>query len=732
MKKLTQILAFFCCVCAFGQHKIGQKIQQLNAAKTEYHKVIPLVANAQTPNANIQKTVDDAQLAIIDVRSVNDLVSKAYQNIKVEIPYHNRTLSLLLYKADLLAEGFHADTDKQKNIAYTPGVYYKGIIEGDYTSLVSFNFFEGELNAIISSSELSNLVIGKIDVQGNTSDYILYEDQKLKVANDAECHTSDEVSEDFEEELRKANTQSPNSTNCVATYFEIDNNLYLSNGSNTTTTLNWMTSVFNNMQTLYNNDGITVSLKSTFIWTTQDPYEGVGTGSSDYLNKFKEVRPVFDGDVGQLVGIDAGGLGGVSMGIGRLCTSSNYVYSDVNLSYATVPTYSWTVQVITHEFGHNIGSRHTHACVWNGNGTAIDNCAPYAIGASAEGYSCMTSPPTIPTAAVKGTIMSYCHLVGGVGISLANGFGPQPSAAILNFVNSRTCLSTDCINVCINGVASINADYNAGTSTATITWNDVTTENNWQVAVLPFASNAPVWNNATTNSFTATGLSPNTYYKFRVKPDCGSMTPTTREYIFLTEANYCNGITLTDTGGNSGNYTDNQSFVRTLIPSVANNRIRLNFTSFSLEDGFDYFYVYNGASTAAPLFDDAGYTGTTIPGPFESTSSDGALTIRFYSDAGVTDQGWAATTSCLSALGVGENTYIDYAYYPNPTNGIVTIKSQNNIEEIMVYNVEGRLLHSGKVNDLNTKVDLSAFSTGTYFFKMKIDNQIVNFKVFKQ
>ncbi|MEW5676668.1 M12 family metallo-peptidase [Flavobacterium enshiense] len=730
MKKLTQILAFFCCVCAFGQHKIGHRIQELNAAKTEFFKVVPLVASSQNPNANISKTVDHAQLATIDVAAVNALVSNPKETISVEIPYHNQTLKLLLFKANIFAEGFHADTDKQKNIAYTPGVYYKGIIEGDNTSLVSFNFFNGELNAIVSSSELSNLVIGKIDVTGNTSDYIIYEDQKMKVVNDAECHTSDEVSADFEKQLREA--QSPSSVKCVATYFEIDNNLFVSNGSSTTNTLNWMTSVFNNMQTLYNNDGITLSLKSTYIWTTQDPYEGIGTSSGDYLYKFKEVRPVFDGDVGQLVGIDAGGLGGVSMGIGGLCTANNYVYSDVNLSYATVPTYSWTVMVVTHEFGHNVGSRHTHACAWNGNNTAIDNCAPYALGSSAEGYSCMTTPATIPSTSVKGSIMSYCHLVSGVGISFTNGFGPQPSAAILNFVNSRTCLSTDCINLCVNGVASIDVNYDVAATNATITWNDVTTENSWQIAVLPFSSNTPVWNTVTTNSYVATGLSPNTYYKFRVKPDCGSLTPTTKEYIFLTAANYCNGITLSDTGRALGNYGDNQSFVRTLIPNVANNRMQLTFTSFALEQDYDFLYVYDGSSTAATPFNPAGYTGNTIPGPFVSTAADGALTIRFFSDGGVTDQGWVATTACLPTLGVDEHSYIDYSYYPNPTNGVVTIKSGNNIEEVMVYNVEGRLLYTNKVNDLNANVDLSSFATGTYFFKMKVENQVVNFKVFKQ
>ena len=59
-----------------------------------------------------------------------------------------------------------------------------------------------------------------------------------------------------------------------------------------------------------------------------------------------------------------------------MCSNNNVCYSGLaNNSVITVPTYSWNVMVITHEMGHLMGSNHTHACVWNGNNTAIDGCA---------------------------------------------------------------------------------------------------------------------------------------------------------------------------------------------------------------------------------------------------------------------------------------------------------------------------------------------------------------------
>ncbi|MFM7766715.1 MAG: T9SS type A sorting domain-containing protein, partial [Bacteroidota bacterium] len=114
-------------------------------------------------------------------------------------------------------------------------------------------------------------------------------------------------------------------------------------------------------------------------------------------------------------------------------------YCAISSTYQNVPTYSRTVEVLTHEGGHLLGSRHTHDCVWNGNNTRIDGCGP------AAGYNsgtCAAGP--VP---VSGTIMSYCHLVSGVGINFNNGFGPQPTSTIVNTINNAACL-TACSNPC--------------------------------------------------------------------------------------------------------------------------------------------------------------------------------------------------------------------------------------------------------------------------------------------
>lgn len=723
MKKLLTIALLFSFFVLFSQNEVAKKVQELQKQRTTFKPFSVLSTNQNLQNNEDDRIVSKATYATLKSDLVNDIYTNKYENIELTIPYNGTDVSIQLYKVTIFSEGFHVDSDKQKNIPYQKGVFYRGIIKGDYTSVASFNFFNNEFNGIASGNAFSNLVIGKLNIKNNTQNYVVYDDENLKVSNDFQCGVKDD------ETLHSNEIPSTNkdiaSARCVSVYFEIDYNLFTANGSDVATTTNWMTSLFNHVQTLYTNDGITVAIKSMFVWTTEDPYEGIGTGSTAYLYKFNEIRPVFDGDVGQLVGIDPGGLGGVAVGINGLCTQGNFCYSDVTFSYAAFPAYSFTVLVVTHELGHLLGSRHTHSCAWNNNNTAIDGCGQQA--GAGEG-SCPQGP--IPSTVTKGTIMSYCHLINGVGIKFSNGFGPQPAAKILTTVNNGQCLSSDCVNTCINTIASIEVT-NVTTNSALITWADATFSN-WQVAVYPFGSTDIIYNSVSTNSYTANGLLPNTYYVIEVKPTCSSgLISSSREVIFATATAYCSGISITDTGGTFDNYTNMENIVRVIIPELPNNIITLTFNEFSLEIDYDYLYIYDGNSVNAPVFDAAGYTGTTIPTSFTSTAADGSLTMRFYSDQGVVDTGWVATTSCTANLSVNNNQFIDFTYYPNPTNGVVTINSKTNISAISVYNVAGQLLYDSEINDLKSNVDIGAFANGTYFFKVKFEDKEANFKILK-
>jgi hypothetical protein len=111
--------------------------------------------------------------------------------------------------------------------------------------------------------------------------------------------------------------------------------------------------------------------------------------------------------------------------------------------------------------------------------------------------------------------------------------------------------------------------------------------------------------------------------------------------------NACSG-NYYDPGGSGGTYANNTNQTYTIC-SNSGNCVRVSFTSFDLESGWDYLYIYNGPSTASPLI--GTYTGGTSPGVVTSTT--GCLTFRFTSDGSVTYTGWAATISCVPCGGGG-------------------------------------------------------------------------------
>lgn len=96
--------------------------------------------------------------------------------------------------------------------------------------------------------------------------------------------------------------------------------------------------------------------------------------------------------------------------------------------------------------------------------------------------------------------------------------------------------------------------------------------------------------------------------------------------------------TFYDSGGPSGNYANDERKLYLIKPAGA-TQITLTFSTFQLENNWDFLYVYDGDHLNAPLL--GRYTGSTIPAPI--TSSGNALLIQFRSDCATVAAGWAAS-----------------------------------------------------------------------------------------
>lgn len=110
----------------------------------------------------------------------------------------------------------------------------------------------------------------------------------------------------------------------------------------------------------------------------------------------------------------------------------------------------------------------------------------------------------------------------------------------------------------------------------------------------------------------------------------------------------CSGI-FYDSGGENGNYQNDENYTMTFMPENAGSKIIVEFEMFNVEYNstcdYDWLNIYDGPSVSQ--FSLIGtYCGTDSPGIIEATNEDGALTFEFESDFSVTEPGWKALISC--------------------------------------------------------------------------------------
>lgn len=67
--------------------------------------------------------------------------------------------------------------------------------------------------------------------------------------------------------------------------------------------------------------------------------------------------------------------------------------------------------------------------------------------------------------------------------------------------------------------------------------------------------------------------------------------------------------------------------------------------------------------------------------------------------------------------------------YPNPTNGIINIKSNKNIDKIFIYDYFGNLIKEFKPDD---KVNISEMNPGMYFIGVQSEGSFEKIKVIKE
>jgi hypothetical protein len=693
----------------------------------------------QLPKTMATPYVKDATFFTLDFNHLGQFITENNRCINLVIPNPqggNYVIELAQYSP--FTGSFSVDTDngaRQEKYNYTNGLHYRGVVNNMPGSIAAFSFFNNEVYGIFSIPGVGNISIvpnTMISEDAGIPNYILYNDADLLIAPEGPVCSTDELPDlhspmkDLAESLGK-NVFS--TCKEVKIYLRADYETYIDKNSNTTTVTNFVTAIFNVISTIYRNEGIYVALHKIVINTASDEYQSLSTSSSsNFLNKFGQLtqNALQGANLAMLFSTRGGGMGGVAW-LDALCDAYTpngnqhygpYSFMNINTSGpGAFPTYSWNTAASAHEIGHNLGSPHTHACRWTStgytqNGQAIDGCY------NQENGPCSLLGPQYPTNG--GTVMSYCHLVQGVGVNLSNGFGTAPGNRIRSRVNSNTCPIIYAPNVPMTAVASNANRECTDPNGITYYWYDgVNADTSGDRIILKIKKNSNTIGDLDQTGFvvksgTLTGYGTGSAVEFTlptglpIPTDTNaamrrywSMTPITQP---VTAVDVYVPFTATDVNDINGS-----------VPGTvtATNLRFYNLTSASADPSPA---VFTGVTSSnINLYTNGGVASTTQwqLSPVGTTQYALFKTTKLYGGTGfVNHQGGLNLINTKS----GEKMMV----YPNPFSDSWNISlPQGENMTLQVYAVDGKMiqtqyLNAGTVNTVNSK----ALPAGMYFYRI--------------
>lgn len=132
-------------------------------------------------------------------------------------------------------------------------------------------------------------------------------------------------------------------------------------------------------------------------------------------------------------------------------------------------------------------------------------------------------------------------------------------------------------------------------------------------------------------------------------------------------------------------------------------------------------YNYTIENVASPLwYNQYEYTHALIEESYSTISKD--ITQMYKTNYYVSD----------FDVNIKENNFTSLNIYPNPASDYINISSQNTIENINIYNIDGKKIDNIKTNKTNNIIDISNLQQGIYILETISENQVEKSKFIKQ
>jgi hypothetical protein len=440
MRRSLSLLAI-ACVLLTSSNSTGRTISASSFLK-------------ENPNAHIATV--GARTFTVDSQTIRNLLGEAGHFQLVDFPGGYGDLVTLDLKPthspiDASTQFIQGTTKGDIKILTPQFAAYRGKVLGEPNSRVILTSFGGKLLVSITRESGLTYVFGpqKNSFESNTHILMLESDLIADKGNPIQCFNEDLPAFNTEHMVGKADLPKVFAASDLLQTdiaVEADTCFYHAAGSNMTTVLGYIASLFAMSSVIYEDEAaITWHLTWVKVWTDTDPYNVKGNA---YLlpNLVKDYWTHHYTDVPRDVAhvMTSIGYGGGGYGWFALCdTTYSYSVSSPQTGHQ-YPTFAFTYDayIVAHEVGHNFSLPHSHDCAWN---PPLDTCYTKDDAKLSLGDACYSSPITPRPNA--GSIMSYCananYTLAGNDFSkfkLAMTFTPRVDSALRVNAERAACI----------------------------------------------------------------------------------------------------------------------------------------------------------------------------------------------------------------------------------------------------------------------------------------------------
>lgn len=627
--------------------------------------------NEPVLNSGVLKT---RKTFLLNTSELKRLTNEAPETLTLSIPTSNgANFQVSLQKRNILAAGFSVKTADGSTESLDYGVHYGGKLANDPRSLVAFSFYKNCLFGMIATDAGNfNLVFLRDENKNPSQRYVLYNDRDLTIPNTFKCG-SDYLPPISKKEQHYSEKSGGSSCRMLTQYWECDYRMYQDNGSSVQNTVSWVTGMFNVMAYIYHNEMINIQISEIYVWNTPDPYTD-DAGAA--LTEFGDARQNnFNGDIAHFVTTLTTGNGGLAW-LDVICADYSsdwsygpYAYSNIDDAFSNLPLWSWTINVVTHETGHNLGSPHTQWCGWEiapNVHAAIDSCYQTE---DYEGVVCYSGPDIGRT----GTIMSYCHLTGNVNLNL--GFGPLPGNLIRQRFNDAPCLTT----------------Y-PGPATPTVTGQ------------IQYCVHDQIELTATSTDGTVSWIGPNGFTSSSGSISIANAQPS-----------------------NAGVYKASVTVGNCTSSELVNVEVNIKPSNPNIVQNGNSLKCYPNAPLFTYQWFDANNnlvgTGQTF-----TPSASGEYHVIVYRNGCASNASSAYSFTLISYAGIGENPADNAVQvWPNPASTHISVSYKNpsnTSASLSIFDLSGRLVYQKNITNTEaSQIDVSYLSGGLYILELNSGEQ---------